>query len=197
MDIARVHIEKVIKAQQRCFLCTLEEECEKRYMEAYLAEYVMSPSSRDELVSSGGFCNHHSYVMLKVAVNPENADGHGIALTIKSIAEKFAEDLQKLKKKNLKRRGENVLDAQKCPACVHILRLMESYAEKTVQLLSSDHDFAKLYQASPGLCMPHFTWLVRKTTPLTPFCQQTCISVLVETQLKSLEKTTCGNVRVH
>ncbi|MEM3361480.1 MAG: DUF6062 family protein [Candidatus Bathyarchaeia archaeon] len=127
VDVTYFRIERIIKSGAECFLCTLEDEIERKYLNAYLPEFVMDAKAREKLVESMGFCNHHFYRMLITATKPESSDGHGVALITKSIIEKLLQDFQKQKKSS----REFLSQAKRnCPACAHMANLMEIYNKK-------------------------------------------------------------------
>lgn len=89
VDVTYFRIERMIKSGAECFLCALEDEIERKYIDAYLSELVMDAKARETFIEGGGFCNHHFYRMLITATKPESPDGHGIALITQSIIENF------------------------------------------------------------------------------------------------------------
>jgi len=98
VDITYFRIGRIIRSGAECFLCALEDEIERKYIDTHLSELVMDTKAREKLVQSGGFCNHHFYRMLAMATRPDSSDGHGIALITQSIIEKTIQDLQKQRK---------------------------------------------------------------------------------------------------
>jgi hypothetical protein len=170
VDVVYLHIKRAIERKKECFLCTLEDEIEKRYMDTYLSELVMDAPSRENIVESRGFCNYHSYKILVAASKPESSDGHGIALVMGSIIERLIQDLQKQRKSNYHRYDfrELLTNENKCPACVHISDFTEMYAKTVVELLTSSHEeFSTLFKESDGLCVPHFVRLMQLTKAIT------------------------------
>ncbi len=93
-ELTRSEIRDALKSSDECFLCALERVLEQEYVEHYLCECVMDPASRAEVVASRGFCNHHSHIMLAEVAKPKTADGLGVALVVKSVAEAFVEDIE-------------------------------------------------------------------------------------------------------
>ena len=158
VDVTYFRIERMIRSGAECFLCALEDEIERKYIDAYLSELVMDAKARERLVEGGGFCNHHFYRMLAIATRPESSDGHGIALIAQSIIEKTIQDLQKQRKQ----RKEAFRQKIECPACTHVANLMEIYNRKIVELLCSrNEEFLKLFKNSKGFCIPHFVLLLK------------------------------------
>ena len=157
-DVIYFRIERIVRSGAECFLCALEDETERKYIDAYLSELVMDSKARERLVEGGGFCNHHFYRMLVIATRPESSDGHGIALITQSIIEKIVQDLQKQRK----RAKEVFRQTIECPACAHLANMMEIYDRKIVELLCSrNEEFLKLFKNSKGLCTPHFALLLK------------------------------------
>ncbi|HVP92938.1 MAG TPA: DUF6062 family protein [Acidobacteriota bacterium] len=155
-DITYLHIKRAIEKGTECFLCTLEDKIERKYIDTHLSELVMDPSSRQKIIENRGFCNNHFYKMLIVASKPASYDFQGMALIMKSITEKLIQDLCKQEDYRLMLSNGNT-----CPACVHLADFMESYVKHVVKLLSSGHEeFSKLFVESKGLCVPHFVSLM-------------------------------------
>jgi hypothetical protein len=98
VDVTYFRIERMVRSGAECFLCALEDEIERKYIDAYLSELVMDAKAREKLVEGGGFCNHHFYRMLAIATRPDSSDGHGIALIAQSIIEKTSSGFTKTKK---------------------------------------------------------------------------------------------------
>jgi len=185
IDTTYFRLERVIGSGAECFLCSLEDEIERKYIDAYLSELVMDAKVREKIVESKGFCNYHSYKMLIIASKPESPDGHGIALTMQNIIEKLIQDLRK-QKKNLEGVFSQTWNEKKCPACIHIANFMEIYNKKIVELLSSNHtEFLKLFKNPKGLCIPHFTALIREVAKEARDPQD-IIYALVEVEEKNL-----------
>jgi len=188
VDIAYLHIKRAVGSDEECFLCTLEDEIERKYMDTYLSELVMDASSREKIIESRGFCNHHFYRILIAASKPGSPDGHGIALVNGSIVEKLIEDLHKQSHNN----GEVhrlLATENKCPACIHIAEFSRMYAEKIVELLSSDdEEFFRLLKASKGFCIPHFATLMQMAKDVTPTKSQKIIRTLTEVEEKNLRR---------
>lgn len=184
VDVTYFRIERMMKSGAECFLCALEDEIERKYIDAYLSEFVMDAKAREKLVENLGFCNHHFYKMLITATKPESSDGHGVALITKSIIEKLLQDLQE-RKKNCKEHFSQIRREENCPACVHLTTFMEIYIKKAVELLSSrNEEFLKLLKDSKGLCIPHFITLLKMLE--NTMHNQDLSNTLIETEEKSL-----------
>jgi hypothetical protein len=185
VDVTYFRIERMVKSDAECFLCALEDEIERKYIEAYLSELVMDPKARERLVEGGGFCNHHFYRMLAVATRPESSDGHGIALIAQSIIEKIVQDLQKQRK-----RGKEVFrQTIECPACTHLANLMEIYNRKILELISSrNEEFLKLFKNSKGLCTPHFALLLKIIQDTMHSQSQEIIKTIIDVEEKNFSQ---------
>lgn len=189
VDIAYLRIKRVIGSDEECFLCTLEDEIERKFMDTYLSELVMDASSREEIVKSRGFCNHHFYRMLIAASKPGSPDGLGIALVNESIVDKLVQDLHKQKSHHIDDLDRLLATDNKCPACIHLAEFSRMYAEKIVELLSvGSEEFLKLLKQSKGFCIPHFTTLVQVAKDVTPTQSQKVIKILIEIEEKNLRR---------
>ena len=184
-DVTYFRIERMIRSGAECFLCALEDEIERKYIDAYLSELVMDAKARGKLVEGGGFCNHHFYRMLAIATRPDSSDGHGIALIAQSIIEKTVQDLQKQRK-----RGKEVFrQTTECPACTHLANLMEVYNRKIVELLCSrNEEFLKLFRNSKGLCTPHFALLLKMIQDTMRSQSQEIIKTIIDVEEKNFSQ---------
>jgi hypothetical protein len=189
VDIAVLRIKRVIGSDEECFLCLLEDEIESKYMDTYLSELVMNASSREKIIESRGFCNHHFYKMLIAASKPGSSDGHGIALVNESIVEKLVQDLHKQKSHHIDDLHKLLVTENKCPACIHLSQFAEMYAEKIVEPLSSgNEEFLKLLKESKGFCIPHFVTLMHVAKETMPSQSQEIVKTLMEIEEKNLRR---------
>jgi bacterioferritin-associated ferredoxin len=189
VDIVYLRIKRVITGDEECFLCTLEDEIERKYIDTYLSELVMDASSRQKIVESRGFCNHHFYRMLITANKPGSSNGHGIALVNKSIVDELVQDLHKQKSHQIDDLDKLLATGNKCPACIHLAEFSKTYAEKILELLSSDNkEFLKLLKESKGFCIPHFVTLVQMVKDVEPSQSQKINKTLLEIEEKNFRR---------
>ena len=187
MDIAYLRIKRVIGNGEECFLCALENEIERKYTDTYLSELVMDASSREKIVESRGFCNHHYYKMLIAATKPGSPDGHGIALVNQSVVDELIQGIRKQRSHHIDDLHKILITENKCPACIHLAEFSRIYVEKIVELLSSDSaEFLKLLKESKGFCIPHFVTLVQVAKDVKPTQSQKIIKTLMEIEEKNL-----------
>jgi hypothetical protein len=185
VDVIYFRIERMIRSDAECFLCALEDEIERKYIDAYLSELVMDAKAREKLVQSGGFCNHHFYRMLAIATRPDSSDGHGIALISQSILEKTVQDLQKQRKRGIEVFRQTI----ECPACTQVANLMEIYNRKIVELLCSrNEEFLKLFKSSKGLCIPHFVLLLKMIKDTMGSQSQEILKTIVDVEEKNFSQ---------
>ena len=188
-DVTYFHLKRAIESGKECFLCSLEDEIERKYMDTYLSELVMEASSRQKIIESRGFCNSHSYKMLIAASKPESSDGHGMALVVKSVIEQLIQDLNRQKSHRKEDFHWMLVNKNKCPACIHLVDFMEMYVKSVVEFLSSnDEEFLKLFKGSKGLCIPHFVTLMHVTEETTRNKNSGLIETLIEVEEKNLSR---------
>jgi hypothetical protein len=189
VDIAYLRIKRVIGSDEECFLCALEDEIESKYTDTYLSELVMDASSREKIIESRGFCNHHFYKMLIAANKPGSSDGHGIVLINESIVDEIIQDLRKQESHHIDDLHELLVTEDKCPACIHLAEFSRMYAEKIVELLSLDsEEFLKLLKESKGFCIPHFVTLVQVAKDVAPAQSQKIIKNMMGIEEKNLRR---------
>jgi len=186
-NIAYLRIKRVIGSGEECFLCALEDEIERKYVDTYLSEFVMDASSRQKIIESRGFCNHHFYKMLIASSKPKSSDGHGIALVNENIIDKLIQDLHKQKSHHVNDLYKLLATKNKCPACIHLAEFAKIYEEKIIELLcSSNEEFLKLLKESKGFCIPHFVTLVQAAKDVAPTQSQKIVKILIEDEEKNL-----------
>lgn len=161
-DITYLHVKRTLEKAKECFLCALEDEIERRYIDTYLYELAMDASSRQKITESRGFCNHHYYKMLIEASKPESSDGHGIAIVLRSVIEQLIEDIHKQSEKIKeaarveKQLSQTLPNETKCPACIHEEEFILMYVKEFLEIASEgDQSLLKLFESS-ALCLPHY-----------------------------------------
>ena len=186
LDIAYFRIKRAIECEEECFLCVLEDEIERKFVDTYLSELVMDASARNKIIESRGFCNYHFYKMLIAANKPGSSDGHGIALIANSVVEQLLLDMRKLSR--YKNAFRNMLSSEeKCPACIHLAAFTYMYIQKVIELFSlQDEAFMKLFKESKGLCIPHFAALTRTIEEKSAGQAQNVIKIIIEVEEKNL-----------
>lgn len=188
-SITYLRIKRAIEKSSECFLCDLETEIEKKYLDTYLQELVMDSKAREKIIKSRGFCNNHSYKILITASKPGSPDGHGIALINGSIVEKLIQDLHKQKSRHTDGPQKLFPTENKCPACIHLAEFTRTYTEKVVKLLSSgNEEFLELLNESNGFCIPHLITLLDVARGVMPDQSQKIAKTLIEVEEKNLQR---------
>ena len=187
VDITYLHIKRAVESDKECFFCMLEDEIERKYIDTYLYELAMDALSRQKIIESRGFCNHHSYKMLIAASKPGSSDGHGMALVMKSVTEKLLQDLHEQESYHRDDFHKMLANETRCPACLHLSDFMEMHAKSVVELLSSNHEeFSKLFKESKGLCIPHFVIFMHIIGEIAHDRSQGIIETLTDVEEKNL-----------
>lgn len=154
------------KAGGECPLCSLRTRSEDGYVDHFLGDSVMEPSTRVE-VNAKGFCNRHFLMMMP----QKNRLGLGlithtylmdvIADVKKALDEAEGGGTSKLLSGF--RRGAAAGDSPagkvrarvgRCILCERLDFTMRRYAYTVVHLWQSDMEFRRLFAASKGLCLP-------------------------------------------
>jgi hypothetical protein len=189
-DTVYLKIKRAAESDKECCLCLLEDEIERRYIDTYLLELVMDPTSRQKIIESRGFCNDHYYKMLIAATKPESPDGHGIALINRSVIDALIQDLQKLKRnRNADQLYKLVADENKCPACIHLSEFSKMYAEEIIKILSSNNEESlAVLNESKGFCVPHFVSLLCIAEEAASTDSQKAVKALIEIEEKNLRR---------
>jgi hypothetical protein len=188
-DVTYLRIKRANESDEECFLYTLENELENKYVDTYLSELVMDSSSRQKIIENKGFCNHHFYKLLSATSKPASSDGHGIALVNKSLTEAILQDLSKPKSPATGYFNKLLATEDTCPACIHFAGFTKMHAEKLVALLSSDdEELLDLLKKSGGFCIPHLVMLIHAIEETMPAQSQKTLKLLIENEEKNLRR---------
>lgn len=186
--ITFLRIKRAIEKSNECFLCDLETEIERKYLDNYLSELVMDAKARQQIIVSRGFCNQHSFKLLIEASKPTISDGHGIALIMQSVTEQLIQDITEHTRHHNHSFREMLVNEEKCPACTHIDEFLRMYLKETALLLSSNKEFSKLFIGSKGLCVPHFVTMIRVLEEGKHDQSQNTAATILEVEKQNLQR---------
>jgi len=193
-DMISLHVKKAMEIAKGCFLCALEDELEREYMDTYVSELVMDASSRKRIVESRGFCNSHYFNMLIEASKPESSDGHGMALVMRSVIEQLIRDVHRQPEKirepgKVQNELSQILPNEKrCPACIHVNKFISMYVEEFLEnVAKGDKSFLKPFEAK-GFCLPHYATVLSIALSLKKRDEQ-LIRLIANVEEASLRKT--------
>jgi len=193
-DMIALHVKRAMESAEGCFLCALEDELEREYMDTYVSELVMDASSRQRIVESRGFCNSHYFRMLIEASKPESSDGHGMALVMRSVIEQLIQDVHRQPEKiRDPSKVENELsqiltNEKKCPACIHVDKFISMYIKEFLEnTAKGDTPFLRSFEPK-GFCLPHYATVLNMTLNLKKRDEQ-LIKLITNVEEASLRKT--------
>lgn len=148
-----------------CPLCALVVKDSRRYLDSLMYERVLDVPTRLELMDSFGFCGWHAWQIPSLPAICSPATGYAILAS--DLLTKF-DFVTRARLKKSRRNGVwknpfrklyhtlfSLLKSKPCPACVRIAQA-ESYYFKDLVEFIQDELFLPAYQASDGICLPHF-----------------------------------------
>ena len=163
---------KILEAcrEPGCPVCRLEQQGVERYLDNHFYENVNSPSWRERLRLSLGFCHEHAWL----GVNQRLGDALGYAIIyhdiLNTILSQWNEDgsserglrrwaslLQRIPEqaRTMVERMLNALTPRKpCPVCEYRDEMTRTILSALVEELKTS-EMMEALQASEGLCMPH------------------------------------------
>jgi len=151
---------EAIQHAKGCPLCFLETEASRRYLEGVLYEFVNDPGVRRDLARSNGYCHRHAHALAAFR------SGFGTAILYQDQIRLFLEFMDALRAPVAKivRKPAAIAWAKRalCPAC----RLESESRERHVSILIegiSDKAMRAAFDACPGLCVPHFLFVLDRT----------------------------------
>jgi uncharacterized protein DUF6062 len=169
-----------------CPICALLLEDSRTYLDALFYESVLDVPTRMNLMESFGFCSWHGR---QIPYLPSIcAPNVGFAIFASDLLRKLdyvgggmiEQQARRGKWQSWFKRKSGrliaLLKERPCPACDH-LKQFESYHLSDFMEAIGDHEFLIAYQASRGVCLPHFLILEEKQSTHANF------PILFETQL--------------
>jgi hypothetical protein len=155
-------------ADSTCPLCTLVLEDGRTYLDALLYESVLDVPTRMKLMESFGFCSWHARQIPSLpSICSPNV---GFAIFASDLLRKLdyvgrARIEERAHGRNWRsrfirkyRRLAALLKERSCPACDHVKRFELFHLSDLIEAIG-DKEFFDAYQASQGICLPHFLML--------------------------------------
>ncbi|BEP16723.1 hypothetical protein PYJP_00750 [Pyrofollis japonicus] len=137
-----------------CPICRLIRDAEERLVKSILYEYVNDPGVRREIRSSLGFCTHHAWLLLRMALSPEIADSLGAAIIYEDVVSTYMESLEK---------GRIPEEENECPVCRTARETEEIYVEEFSKCYQVSEKFREEYATLPAiLCRRHLRMVLSR-----------------------------------
>ena len=156
--------------EQGCPVCRLEQQGVERYLDSHFYESVNSPSWRQRLRASLGFCHEHAWL----GVNQRLGDALGYAIVYHDMVNTVLNQLNDDDRPAQTPRGWASLPGQvpervrtmiekmlyaftprkHCPVCEHRDEMTRASLSVLVKELKTP-EMSEALQASEGLCLPH------------------------------------------
>jgi hypothetical protein len=167
-----------LKRARECPLCELESRGLRQYVDTLLYEGVTDPGIRAGLVQSKGYCPRHVDVLLSFR------NGLGTAILYEDQVRVFLDLLHTLVGASLRAASREVVRYAQHPEC-SLCRLQREDRDRHVSSLVDGlvhEEMRDAFQASPGLCVPHFLLAVQATG------SESALRFLVEIELQKLRE---------
>jgi hypothetical protein len=157
-DLIFVNVRGAL-AQKGCPICRLARQATVRHLGGFLHEQVNDPGTREELVASRGFCQHHAWALTSFH------DGLGVAIVYRHLVQELIGDLQQFVKRPGVRSGRRQQGAgaglsaalrpkKGCPICKTASRVEEASLHGLLKRLD-DLEVSKRLGGDALLCFPH------------------------------------------
>jgi hypothetical protein len=158
-------------AQPGCPVCRLNAESAARFLDTLLWESVNDPERRREIRQTQGFCHEHAWRLVRAGASL------GVAIIMRDVLQDVLRTMegasfQELPTLSLRRAHEALSPKQSaaataavvaqlepqgtCPACTSVRRMEGIYLRALLSNLLGEHGLLSAYEASDGLCLPHF-----------------------------------------
>jgi len=162
-----------------CPLCRLRGSAGNRFVEDLLYEGVTDPDRRASVRQALGFCRDHSLVMLHATASL------GVAIITQDLLSTLLRALEGAQHRPRQRRDRLAarLSAEApCPACAWADTMVSHYVAELVSGITERGELLARYQASDGLCLPHFRLVLDSVSSRQVF------EILVSTQRSIWER---------
>jgi hypothetical protein len=158
-------------ADPGCPVCRLMARSTERYLDGLLWESVNDPGVRDKLRQAQGFCHEHAWQLNRAGASL------GVAILMHDVLGSVlgameSARFQALPAESLRRAQESLDRSQpaaatadlvarlsakaECPACIQVGQMEEIYLSTLNEQLLGEDGLLATYEASDGLCLPHF-----------------------------------------
>lgn len=148
------------RAPQACPTCTFVDDGVRNHIDALFYERATDVATRAAIRAARGFCRHHARLV------SAQADALGTALVLHDVLINDLRDLQGgvydragARSRPLSRFFASTSGAlpsrPECPLCVAEIEIEAVTTDSLLEGLSDD-EFARQFQRSDGLCIPHF-----------------------------------------
>jgi len=161
-----------------CALCRLLAQTADGYIDSMLWELVNDPELRQELNQTRGYCREHAWLLVR------HGASLGAAIMMKDIIDtlvrvagagqsespssfSFRQMWQSFNSTQLGAAAKLAADfapQAPCPVCVKVQATESYYLVTLRQHLTGPDSLAPAYQASAGLCLPHFRLVLAQIT---------------------------------
>lgn len=165
-------------ASDGCILCRLTADITRRYLETWKDEMFTDVDVRATLCSSKGFCNTHTWQLVKMGASLPLAQAY------RDIIRDEIAQLENDKHKQRLFRSKSDTTPTPCPACQQRDQALARYISSLRQSLA-DPSFYTLFLSSHGLCLDHFH-LACTQKPLAS--SQTWLPLLQHAQLTIMQR---------
>ena len=150
-----------------CPICQLVLENSRSFLDSLMYERVLDVPTRLDLMDSFGLCNWHAWQIpaLPAISNPIV----GFAICASDLLRKFDHLAQATVKRDQDERPwqrwitkifrkvtlSSRMKGKICPTCVHVAQAEYYYLKELTDFIQDEH-FLSAYEASIGICLPHF-----------------------------------------
>jgi len=145
--------------QPDCPVCRLMARDSERYLDSLLWESVNDPGVRHNLRQAQGFCHEHAWRLSRAGASL------GVAILMHDVLGSVLKAMesarfQALSARSRRRAHESLvtrLSARaECPACIQARQKEEIHLSTLNEHLVGEDGLLAAYEASDGLCLPHF-----------------------------------------
>lgn len=175
-SLAYSHELREALGQPGCVLCRVLADVANRYLDSVLWGFVNDPRVREELNKARGYCPQHGWLLVRhgaalgAAILMEDVIQTALKVLDAEVVEppsrfslrEFSQRMGGPASKQAVRLAESLSPQTPCPMCVKVNDSEKYYIKALLEHMTGSESLAAAYQASDGLCLPHFRLVISR-----------------------------------
>jgi sarcosine oxidase delta subunit len=140
-----------------CPLCRVAHKADREYIWHFYDERSNDMGAVDEVRRAYGFCAEHIEMLRRIDVEDMKTT---LSISV-LLADTFAGIVNQLQDLS----PDGSFETAQCPACASRDAYLHRNAEYLLDMLATSGGYRETFEASPGLCFPHFglAWRLART----------------------------------
>ena len=152
-SIYTIPINEIFEEPHSCPICHMRNVLEERCIDFIMGAAMMEPDIRME-TNEKGFCKTHFDQMLK------KKNRLSLALMLQSRIKEVKKRVYDNSSKDAFKKSDEIMSD--CYVCSRVNDAMDKMIDNCIVMFSKDREFRELFKKSEGLCIEHYSLLLKK-----------------------------------